>query len=263
MNQIEISWIDLFLGSLIILIPIYLFFYYRTGLVKDTIIAIGRMVLQLVLVGLYLEFIFNFNSLLINILWLFVMVLAASQILISRSGLSYKYFALPILFAVVSNVLINCSVFAFFIVGKDNIFDARYLIPIMGMVIGNTVTSSIIGIRTFFNLVTKDIEIYKYKLMLSGSKSKALFEFNKAAMQEAFNPVIASTATIGLIWLPGMMTGQILGGSDPITAIKYQILIVIGIFAGSVINVFLAINTAKFFVFDDLDMFLKNALKKK
>jgi putative ABC transport system permease protein len=240
-----------------------LFVYYRTGLVKDTLIAIARMVLQLLLVGLYLEFIFELNSPFVNLLWLLIMVVAATQIMISRSGLNYKYFVRPVIAAVLTNVIINGSVFAFFIVGKENIFDARYLIPMMGMVIGNTVTSSIIGIRTFFNLVSKDLEIYKYKLMLTGSKSKALFEFNKAAMQEAFNPVIASTATIGLIWLPGMMTGQILGGSDPMTAIKYQILIVIAIFAGSVINGVLAINLSKSMVFDDLDMFLKNALKKK
>lgn len=86
---------------------------------------------------------------------------------------------------------------------------------------------------------------YKYSLIAGATRSEALRPFISEALKISFAPTIASNATIGLIWLPGMMTGQILGGSDPMTAIKYQILIVISIFVGGVVTVFTALSLSR------------------
>jgi putative ABC transport system permease protein len=263
MGQTDISWLNLGLGSLIVIIPLLIFLYYKTGLVKDSLIAFGRMTLQLFLVGFYLEFIFELNSIWINLAWVLVMINAAAFMVVRRSDLRQKYFYLPITFAVVANVIINGAVFTFIIVGADNIFGARYLIPIMGMVIGNTLNSSIIGLRSFFNFLKKDEQLYKFYLMCGATREEALFGFTGRALKEAFNPVIASTAVIGLIWLPGMMTGQILGGSDPMLAIKYQIIIVLAIFAGSVITVFTALYISRIIAFNKFELLRKEAVKYK
>ncbi len=254
MNSIDISWTGLLLGSLLLIIPIAILLKYKTGLVKSTAFAFLRMGVQLALIGLYLKYIFEINSIVINLLWVAVMAVAAAFTIVSRSELKQRFFFIPILSAIIVSVMINGCVFAFIVIGTDSFFNARYIIPIAGMLIGNCLGSAIIGIRAFYSSLARDEERYKYSLMSGASQNEALFPFISNALKEAFNPFIANTASIGLIWLPGMMTGQILGGNSPETAIKYQIIIIIGIFAGSVINVFLSIYGSKRLIFNEFNM---------
>jgi putative ABC transport system permease protein len=247
----EITWVNLLLGSLLLLFPAFIFWRYKTELLKPMIISFLRMALQLTLVGLYLEFIFEWDSIWVNLLWVLIMIVAAGQTIIQRSEIKDKRFYIPISVGTLMNVLINGAVFAFIIIGKDDFFFSRVMIPIFGMVIGNSISGTIIAIRSFYNSLIKEEERYRYYLASGASKAEALFPFMSQAIKDAFSPTIASTATIGLIWLPGMMTGQILGGSDPITAIKYQIAIIVAIFAGTVIAVYTSIKLSKNFALDD------------
>jgi putative ABC transport system permease protein len=257
LNGNDIGWLEMLLGTIIMVIPIAILYYYKTGLNKPLAIAFLRMIVQLTLVGLYLEYIFDLNSTLVNIGWTIIMIFAAAYTIVERVELKMKFFFIPIIIGILTGIIVNGSLFAFVLIGSDFFFDARYIIPIMGMLIGNSLNSAIIGVRSFFKKLSNDVERYRYYLMCGATRNEALFQFISEAMQDAFSPTIASTATIGLIWLPGMMTGQILGGSDPLTAIKFQIMIIITIFVGSVISLFISINLAKRFVFDEYDMFNK------
>lgn len=268
MNTADISWLSLFIGSLVLIIPIAILQHYKTGLLKPMIVSLVRMTLQLLLVGLYLQYIFSVDSILINLLWLIIMMVAATATIIRRCELKQKYFILPVSMGIIADVVINCGIFALIIVGTEDFFNARYLIPIAGMVIGNCITSSIIGIRSFYQSLAKEEGKYQYAIMSGASVNEATFPYIAEAIKTAFGPTIASNATIGLIWLPGMMTGQILGGSDPIVAIKYQIMIVVAIFAGSVITFFVSVYISKSFAFDklgklNLKVFRNEFLKSK
>jgi putative ABC transport system permease protein len=263
MNATDITWIDLGIGSLVMLIPLLIFYYYKTGLVKPMIIAFVRMTVQLTLVGLYLKYIFEYNAIWLNIFWVVLMTFVAAFTVVNRSDLTQRKFYIPVLVGIIFNVLINGSIIALIVIGTDEFFNARYIIPIMGMFIGNSLNGTIIGLRSFYKALSIDEEKYRYYLMCGAGKNEALFPFLSDALKDAFSPTIASTATIGLIWLPGMMTGQILGGTDPITSIKYQIMIIIGIFAGTVISVFTSLILSKRFVFDGYDLFDKNVMIKK
>jgi len=267
METNDISWLNLILGSLILILPVWIFYFYKTKLVKSIVIAFLRMAVQLFLVGLYLSYIFELNSFWLNSVWLVIMVVAACFTVIKRSDLNYRYFLIPVAIGVLANVIVNIVIFAFIVIGKDHFFNARYLIPITGMIIGNCLNSAVIGTSSFYKSLVKDEERYRYYLISGATRNEALFPFFSDALKAAFNPTIASTATIGLIWLPGMMTGQILGGSNPMTAIKYQILIIFAIFAGGVFTVFLSLFFSEKFAFDSFDnlnrkAYLADKLKK-
>ena len=255
MNDTDITWLGLIFGVLSLIIPILILIKYKTGLAKPTVIAFARMLVQLFLLGLYLNYIFALDSIYLNVLWVVIMVISAGFSVTKRSEIPLKIFLLPITTAVFINVLINSLFFAFLILGPEKTSSARYLIPIMGMVIGNTLNSSIVGIRSYINVVRKNEDEYKYNLMCGANFGEAQRNFIAQALRDALNPGIASTAVIGLIWLPGMMTGQILGGSDPMTAIKYQIVIIITIFVGSVITLLVAIQLIKRVSFDEYGNF--------
>ncbi len=91
----DIRWIDLLIGHAMLAIPIAILLYYRTGLVKSTTIAVVRMALQLMLVGFYLEYVFEWNSALINSAWVLIMILVTSYTITDRAELKMKYFFLP------------------------------------------------------------------------------------------------------------------------------------------------------------------------
>ena len=127
------------------------------------------------------------------------------------------------------------------VIPLDNIFDARYLIVLGGMLLGNSLRGNIIGISTFYKNIKNDTKKYLYTLSLGASRYEALLPYFRESVQLAIKPSIASMATMGIVSLPGMMTGVILGGADPETAIKYQIMIMLAIITSTITSVVLTI----------------------
>lgn len=257
----DISWSDLSIGYLLIIIPVVVFNYYQTGMVKSALIAIARMTIQLLLVGVYLETIFKLNNVWVNLSWVGVMIVVASYTVIKRSGLNRKLFQIPILLSLIISVLLVDVYFLGVVVRLDFIFDARYFIPITGMMIGNCLSINIIALNTFYQKLNQAQLQYRFAIANGANKSEALRGFIAEALKKSLNPTIATTAVVGLISLPGMMTGQILGGSNPSVAIKYQIMIMVTILVSSLITVVLSIFISNKFVFDSMDMPVKNLLE--
>jgi putative ABC transport system permease protein len=257
MGAQDISWLDLGWGYLLIIIPILIFKYYETGLVKTTLIAIGRMTLQLYLVGLYLGFIFKLNNVWVNILWVTMMVVIASFTTINRANLNRKIFFVPTMLAMLVVIFSIDFYFLGVVVKLDYLFDARYFIPITGMLIGNSMSNNIVAFNVYFKNLDKNQVQYKFALANGATKNEALKSFIKEALVKSLSPTLATTSVVGLISLPGMMTGQILGGQDPSVAIKYQIMIMITILVSSLMSVILSILLSNRFIFNDMDMPLK------
>ncbi len=249
-NIVDIGTWELVLGILSLIFPILMLKYYKLNLTKDIIISVTRMILQLFLVAAYLEWIFEHNNALLNSAWVFVMILVSTGSQLKRIGLNRKLFALAIFVSTLVTVAIIDTFFLGVVIKLEYIFDARYFIPITGMILGNALSHNLVGLNTYFNEITKHPDLY-YFLLTNGSKQKvALRPYIGKALKNGLNPLLATMSVIGLISLPGMMTGQILGGSSPVTAIKYQILIMIAIFVGSTLCLVLTIRLANISLFN-------------
>jgi len=259
----DISYFYLSLGYIIMLFPIYIFAYYKTGIVKDTIISILRMTIQLLFVGIYLEWLFALNYWWLNLLWALIMIIAASISVTNSSGLKLKYFIIPVFLGILLSTLIIDAYFFGIIVKLDFVIDARYFIPITGMILGNSMKNNIVALNSYYVRLNKEHILFRFLLANGATRNEALAPFMKETLKLSFNPTIASTATMGIISLPGMMTGQILGGSNPNLAIKYQIMIILLIFVASVLSVALTILFSNMYIFDDFDNFKKNIIKMK
>lgn len=259
---IDINIEKLAIGVLLILIPITFFYIYRIKMVKDVVINVFRMVVQLGLVALYLEFIFDLNNAWVNSAWVIVMIIVGVLTAIHRIGLKYKYFIVPFFIAGLTSILIIDTFCLGLILKLEYIFDARYFIPITGMILGNALNHNIVGLSSYFKSHTEKQELYRFLLSNTGSSKIAVRPFIEDAAKTALNPLIANMSVIGLVTLPGMMTGQILGGSKPVVAIKYQVMIMIAIFVGCSINIFLSIIFTNKIIFDDYGN-MKNNLQKE
>ena len=128
------------------------------------------------------------------------------------------------------------------ILQRSNCLDAQYVIPLWGMILGNCLRADIIGLKNFYESLKKDEKLYLQSLAQGATLKEALDPYVREALQASLLPTVASMSTIGLVALPGMMTGVILAGVDPLTAISYQIAIMIAIFSGTTLTVFLALR---------------------
>ncbi len=240
-NIIDISTLNLFFALLLLFIPAYWLYYFRTGLVRDTFIAAGRMVVQLFFIGFYLEYLFDWNNVWINILWVVIMVGVASYTVLKRTQLPQKRLFVPVCVAFFFSIVILDLYFLGVVVRLEHLFDARYFIPISGMILGNMLSTNVMALNTFYSGVDREKQLYYYLLGNGATPSEALAPFMRQALIKSFNPALASMSVMGLIALPGTMTGQILGGSSPNVAIKYQITIMVTIFASTLISVLLTL----------------------
>ncbi|HRY98985.1 MAG TPA: ABC transporter permease [Bacteroidales bacterium] len=254
-TTLDITWYNLALGYLLLVIPIAVFRHYSTGLIRETLWAALRMTVQLLLVGVYLEYLFRWNSGWVNLAWVLLMIGVAAGTTVKRSGLNMKRFLWPVSLALLVSLGIVNGWFLVVVLRLDFFFESRYFIPITGMLLGNCLKTNVMGLNTYFRGLQKEQLTYRWFLSNGASRSEAVVPFLRTALQDAFNPNIATMAVMGLIALPGMMTGQILGGSSPAVAIKYQIMLMITIFVSSMISVLLTILLANRFAFDGFDRF--------
>ena len=260
---VDIDIFSLLLGFAIMIIPIAGFLYYRIPLIKDTIIALLRMSVQLFLVALYLEYIFKLNSPYLNSLWVLVMILVGVVTSIKRMRLDFRLFVIPFIISGLTSLLIIDAFFLGAVIRLDNVFDARYFVPISGIILGNAMNHNIVGLSTYFDGLMSNRELYYFLLVNNNNRATALIPFIREGLQRGLNPMIATMSVMGLISLPGMMTGQILGGSSPAVAIKYQIMIMLAIFAGCSINLLFSIFFSNRFIFDSYDRLRPNIFTGK
>lgn len=262
MDIIDLTWQQLAIGCLILILPAYVLWVYETELNSKMFISTVRMVIQLLLVGYYLEYLFQYDNPWVNAAWILIMVGVADFATIDRSELSRKACVLlPVFFATLLGIGIINVFFLEAVIQLPKLLAAQYTIPITGMVLGNCLRSNVIGFNAFYYSLKEDKERYQFYLACGATRAEALKPFVGDALKKSANPTLASMATIGLVSLPGMMTGQILSGSSPMIAIKYQIMIMFAIFSGTVLSVFLGILFSNYFVFRDTDMLDESILK--
>ena len=251
------------LASLFVfLIPVF-YINRKLGLTinKSLGISIVRMCVQLSFVGLYLEFLFRFNSAWLNAAYLLVMISIACHSIVQSSHLKIRLFFIPVFFALFIPFSIVLLFFNGVVVKIENLFEAKYLIPIGGMLLGNCLRSIIVGLDRFYSDIHKDEKTYLYSVSLFANRTSALTPYFKTCFLAAITPRIASMATIGLVSLPGMMTGQILGGSIPFVAIKYQIAIMFSIFYTEYFSTILSILFSLNVGFNKMDYLNKNIFR--
>lgn len=233
-------------------LPWILLWLVGLRLSRDIGISLLRMSLQLTLVGIYLKTLFTLNNPWLNGLWILVMLIVADITILKRAGLKARYFALATFTAIASSILFSTAYLVILVIQPTHFYDARYIVPLAGMILGNCLQGNVIALERFYSALRKNENEYATFLMLGATRWEAVRPYFRDAIKAAINPTIAS---MGLVSLPGMMTGQILGGSEPWLAVKYQIAIMICIFTSttiaSIINLKLSLNIA-FNAFDVL-----------
>lgn len=248
-SVIDISLSGLLLFSAFLLLPVFLLYRWKLiELSTSTLVSVVRMTVQLLLVGLYLKYLFELNRLWLNMAWLLVMITVANISIVRGAGLKLARFFWVTQASLMIAITSVCLLFLLILIQPVPFLDARYLIPVAGMLLGNCLQGNIRALETFYTDLRREEASYHSDLLLGATVSEAAMPFFRRAVRASMTPVIGSMATLGIVSLPGMMTGQILGGALPLTAAKYQIAIMIAIYLSMIcaigLNLRLSLQTA-------------------
>ncbi|MDD3414718.1 MAG: iron export ABC transporter permease subunit FetB [Lachnospiraceae bacterium] len=238
MNTIvELNLWQFSLIYLLLLIVLGIMKKCRINQTKLLIVASIRMTVQLVIAGLVLTYIFKNPHPLFTVSYLVLMSGFSVYTVLSRNKNLNRQFKVIVGISLAATGL---SIVVFFItaVVGVNFFNPQYTIPISGMIIGNAMTGVSLGLKTFNENIRASRSKIETLINLGVTPKRILIPFVNQALETALLPTLNSMLGMGIISLPGMMTGQILSGTLPTTAILYQIAIIVAISAVTCLAVF-------------------------
>ncbi|NLZ82808.1 MAG: iron export ABC transporter permease subunit FetB [Clostridiales bacterium] len=236
--------LNIFQFSLIYLLLIVILVIMKRSKINQTkllLIASVRMTVQLMLAGLILTYIFKNPHPVFVIIYLVAMVsFSVHRVLAKHKDLNKK-FKLSITLSLALSGLFVLGYFVTAVVG-ESFFNPQYTIPLAGMIIGNSMTGVTLGMKTFTENLKNQRNRIEALLNLGVTPRKILLPFVNNALETALLPTMNNMLGMGIISLPGMMTGQILSGTEPTTAIMYQIAIMIAICTAVCLTVFCSLT---------------------
>ncbi|GIP31922.1 iron export ABC transporter permease subunit FetB [Paenibacillus sp. J2TS4] len=242
-SVIDLEWWRLAAAYLFVLILIAIVKAKGISREKEIIIATVRMTVQLVIVGYVLEYVFTnanpfYTVLLVGIMLAFAIYTIQKRI---KSELNRAMKNLVAL-SMSAGVLVSLIYFLLVVIGVSPWYQPTYVIPIAGMIVGNSMTGIALGVNTLMGEMHSRKHLVEAALMLGATPKQACKEIVNRAFDAAMMPTINSMVGMGIVFLPGMMTGQILGGASPIVSIEYQIAIMLGIVGSVSLSVILFVQ---------------------
>lgn len=203
--------------------------WLKLGVERDLLIAMVRSAIQLLIIGYVLKFVFRANNTLLILLMVALIIAVATQNARTRAkkipGVWWRIaIGLTTTEVITQGLLIGMKVVP---------FEPKYVIPISGMIVGNAMIASGLFLNRLQSEVSSKRAEINTVLTLGGTPRQAIYSHLKVAIRAGLIPTIDSTKTTGLVQLPGMMTGQIIAGADPVQAVRYQLMILFCILAGS------------------------------
>ncbi len=242
MSFVSLSHWDLVLAAALILINAALSWAFSLGLGRTLGIAALRMVVQLSLIGLVLTWIFQQTSPLWTALLALIMISVAGFEAVTRQKRRFSgYQAYGLGAGTLLFVGLVVTIYAVAgVIAPEPWYEARYVLPILGMILGNALTGVSLVLNAITETAHRERNAIEAHLALGATRFEALQVVLQQALRTGLMPILNAMAASGVVSLPGMMTGQILAGMNPVDAAKYQIMIMFVIAGATALSVVIA-----------------------
>lgn len=235
-SYINLSIWQLGAAALLIVANLLISVWLRLGLARSLLVASVRMTVQLLLVGFILESIFALSTPLPVIGIGVVMAALASAAAVRRTRRRFHGIYLNSLLSVLGAAFVVTGAAVAGIINVHPWFAPQYAIPLLGMVLGNLVTGVSLALDRFMEGVARESDVIEADLALGATRWEAAHPLIIEAMRTALIPTVNAMMVIGVVSLPGMMTGQILAGASPAAAVRYQIVVMFMIAAATALG---------------------------
>ncbi|MBS61416.1 iron export ABC transporter permease subunit FetB [Salinisphaera sp.] len=253
MQLISLSFFDLALAAIAVVALAVTTATMKLGVTRTLLVAAVRTAAQLALVGLILEAVFAQERLLWVALMAFVMLLLAGREAATRQKRRFTggYGFMAGTASMFLSSFVTAVATLVIVIRVEPWYTPQYAIPLLGMLLGNTMTGIALAMDRLTQEVWRGANVVETRLALGASASEAVADMRRDAMRAGLIPMLNAMAAAGIISLPGMMTGQILAGSPPWEAVKYQILIMFLIATGTGFGTLLAVELGTRRLFDE------------
>jgi len=224
-DLIRLDWIDLAWALAMMAIAIGLSAWERLGLEWNLALATGSTILQLLLVGYILAFIFALNNPWAVLAVIAVMLTIAAVVARNRIGKKYPTL-LPLVWgSILVSTALTLSYTMFLMIHPQSWYEPQYLIPLAGAVLGTAMNgAALAGERLVSTINASQLEIETH-LSLGATPRQTVAQYRKDAIRAGMIPTLNQMMVIGVVTLPGIFTGQLLSGVNPLDAASYQIII--------------------------------------
>ncbi len=255
MTPIDLSATDLALAALSLIIGAGSSILLALDVHRSLAIAAIRMIAQLMLVGVTLRYVFAASSPWLTLSVAVAMMLAASYEVYSRQQFRFagwSRFGLGGLPVTIATMLVT-SLALSTALREASWLDARHTIPLLGIILGSAMNSTGLALNALLTGTRRERRAIEARLSLGADRHLALRDIRVSAARNGLIPVVNQMAGAGVITLPGIMTGQILAGMDPLDAAKYQILLMLLLAGAGVIGVLLSTQLFVYAITDERD----------
>lgn len=236
MQTIDIGWLELFLATTFIVVAGIVSVLMSLGLIRSLLIATLRTYLQLIALGFILVWIFSINSAPLVLSLFSIMILLTAQTIMSR----VKNRPPRLYVRTVSAIFLSAIIVTFSVIGlviKPTVwYDPRYLLTIGGMILGNSMNGVALTLERLFDDLHKRTAEVNQTLAFGGTLWEVSLPSIRTALIAGLLPTINSMNAVGLVFIPGMMTGQLLAGAEPMQAAKYQVVVMLMISAATALG---------------------------
>lgn len=236
MNGANISISSLMIASLLVIVSLLFSYFQKLRLEKETMISVVRAVVQLIAVGYLLEFIFGLNNPAFTTLLVLIMMFNAAYNA-SKRGKGIKNGLLISFVSIAAGAGLTLCVL---VLSGAIRYQPNQIVPISGMIISNAMVALGLCYRQLSADFKSRRDEVETKLSLGADVLPSSVEIIRDSIRTGMLPTIDSAKTLGIVSLPGMMTGLILAGTSPVQAIRYQIMVTFMLLSTTAISSFMA-----------------------
>ncbi|MBW7997073.1 MAG: iron export ABC transporter permease subunit FetB [Candidatus Glassbacteria bacterium] len=248
------------LAAFALALPVWLIIWAnRLRLGRDLWFSILRMALQLLAIGFVLEYLFEIHIWYVTVGVFVAMVFFAARTVLARTGIKFGGLTAILGVAMLAGAGSVSAFLALAVVQVDPWYAPRYFIPLAGMVLGNSMNGCALALERFYSGVREQRKLVETHLAHGATGGEATRDLLRSAFRASLIPTLSSMSGIGLVFIPGMMTGQILGGVDPLDAIRYQMVIMMAILGSVALASFVVLYLERGRFFDEYHL-LRNEL---
>ena len=227
MNIVEINNIHLLIYVIFVLISGISSIILSLGLEKDIAVGTIRTFVQLFIMGFVLKYIFEIDKAYLILLIFVGMIFFAAITIRGRIKEKEVSFFLPTFVSMLISFMLVTVVVTSVVIQVKPWYEPQYFIPLGGMIVGNSMNAIAISLDRMFSDVRTGREKIELFLSLGATYQEATADILKNSIRAGMIPTINAMMAVGIVFLPGMMTGQIMAGTDPVLSIKYQIIVML------------------------------------
>jgi putative ABC transport system permease protein len=235
-STVPLSALDLTLAGGLVLVAGLLSVALRLKLEKQLALASIRTVVQLLLIGYILTWVFSADRLVVVLGLGLVMISVAAHSAISRSKRNFRGVGWRALLTLAAVSLLTTVTVTGVVIGVKPWYEPQYFVPLLGMILGNSMTGLSLSLDSLLESLHERRDRIEMELAHGATRWEAARDAVAEAVRRGMIPIINAMMVVGVVALPGMMTGQILAGADPLQAVKYQIVVMFMVAGSCALN---------------------------